>query len=40
MSDHSSLIIDPTKLGNVDQALPHIPTLVSSPTNHPGIEPV
>lgn len=37
MSDHSSLIIDPTKLGNVDQALPHIPTLVSSPTNHPGI---
>jgi hypothetical protein len=36
MSNNQSLIIDPTKLGDIAQVLP-TPTLVSSPTNHQGI---
>ncbi len=36
MSNNQSLIIDPTKLGDMEQVLP-TPTLVSSHTNHQGI---
>lgn len=36
MSTNQTLIIDPTKLGDIDQVLP-TPTLVSSPANHQGI---